>query len=176
MGIFEEKEEDKSKIEQQERVIRFGIKHDLGIDCYNASDMELYYGNFYMRIYAREDNDGKRKLSPPKPEGYIAKADMGSFEVFRDKVKLSWRDFNDNLIEYEFNFEDIFKDKIIPHNKEDEDLILLTDPFHLIPGIVIEVDDRTLNIYSDIILNIKIPGTNKLRHRRDRILVFSKTF
>ena len=176
MGIFEEKEEDKSKIEQQEKVIRFDIKHDLGFGIYNASDFDFNYGSFRALLYSREDNDGERDLAPPRRTGHLAKPTAGSFRVFEDKVKLSWRDYNDNLIEYEFNFEDIFKDKIIPHNKEDEDLILLTDPFHLIPGIVIEVDDRTLNIYSDIILNIKIPGTNKLRHRRDRILVFSKTF
>jgi len=170
------KETKEEKTETQERVVRFGDYHKIGLDCYNASDLHLAYGRFGMRRYPREENGGKRDLAGPKPEGLITKATAGIFEVFRDKVKLRWRDYDDNPIEYEFYFEDIFKDKIIPHLKEDEDLIFWDDPIGRYPGIIIEVDNRTLNIYSDVDIDLKIPGTNKLRTRRDRILVFSKTF
>jgi hypothetical protein len=170
------KETKEEKAKTQERVVRFGDYHKIGLDCFNASDLHFAYGKFGMSSHAREDNDGKRDLAGPKPEGRAKKANMGIFEVFRDKVKLRWRDYDDNPIEYEFYFEDIFKDKIIPHLKEDEDLIFWDDPIGRYPGIIIEVDNRTLNIYSDINVHLVIPGTNKLRTRRDRILVFSKTF
>jgi len=162
---------------QEEKVIRFDIKHDLGFGIYNASDFDFNYGSFRALLYSREDNDGERDLAPPRRTGHLAKPTAGSFRVFEDKVKLSWRDYNDNLIEYEFNFEDIFKDKIIPHNKEDEDLIYWKHPIQGVPGIVIEVDDRTLNIYSDVDIYLEEePDSEYLRPRRDRILVFSKTF
>jgi len=170
------KDTKKAKTETEERVVRFGDYHEIGLDCYNASDLHLAYGRFGARRNVREENDGKRDLAGPKPEGLVTKATAGIFEVFRDKVKLRWRDYDDNPIEYEFYFEDVFKDKIIPHVKEDEDLIFWKDPYSGLPGIIIEVDNRTLNIYSDIDIGLVVPNTNKIRTRRDRILAFSKTF
>jgi len=170
------KKKKKSDTSKNERVIRFDNKHNLGLDCYNASDLHLAYGRFGARRYASEENDGKRILANSKKEGHATDANMGTFEVFRDVVKLRWLDHEGNPIAYQFRFEDIFKDKIIPHIKEDEDLIYWDDPIFGIPGIIIEVDDRTLNIYSDVDIRLRVPNTNKLRHRRDHILVFSKTF
>ena len=175
MFDFLKRKKDTKKAKTEERVVRFGDYHEIGLDCYNASDLHLAYGRFGARCNVREENDSKRDLAEPRTD-YIAGANMGDFEVFRDKVKLHWRDFNDNLIEYEFYFEDVFKDKIIPHVKEDEDLIFWKDPYSGLPGIIIEVDNRTLNIYSDIDIGLVVPNTNKIRTRRDRILAFSKTF
>jgi len=166
----------KEKAIAEERVVRFGDLHDIGLDCYNASDLRLIYGRFGALRYDREDNNGKRDLAGPKREGYVSNATMGTFEVFRDIVKLSWHDYDDNVINYEFYFEDIFKDKIIPHLKEEEDLIFWDSPYRGIPGIIIEVDNRTLNIYSDVNIRLVIPNTNKIKTRRDRLLAFSKTF
>jgi len=167
----------KDNSKTKERVVRFKDRHALGLDCYNASDLELRYGRFYMKIYDSEDYDGKRDLAGPKEDkSYIADATMGLFEVFRDVVKLNWLDYEGNPIEYEFRFEDIFKDKIIPHKKEDEDLIFWSDPLGGTPGIIIEVDNRTLNIYLDADILLEIPNSNRLKSRHDKILVFSKTF
>ena len=176
MFSFLKKRRHPKKPDKQERVIRFKDKHDLGLRCYNASDLKLQYGNFYMGLYNREDNLGERDLAGPKPEGARLGAEMVGFEVFRGRVKLEWRDKADNPISYVFDFEDIFKDKIIPHVKEDEDLIWWDDPLQLYPDIILEVDDRTLNIYSNIYVYLRVPGTNKLKPRRDLIKVFSKTF
>ena len=176
-GFLKKKDDTKkAKTKTEERVVRFGDFHKIGLACFNASDLHLAYGRFGARRYPREENDGKRDLAGPKSEGRAKKANMGTFEVFRDKVKLRWRDFNDNPIAYEFYFEDVFKDKIIPHLKEDEDLIFWKDPYSGLPGIIIEVDNRTLNIYSDIDIGLVVPNTNKIRSRCDRILAFSKTF
>ncbi|GEM_PF-2798237 len=176
MFNFLKKRRHPKKPDKQERVIRFKDRHYLGLECYNASDLYLQYGNLAIGQYTRERNDGERKIAGPKPEGYQPSADMGSYKVFESKVKLRWRDKADNPISYVFDFEDIFKDKIIPHVKEDEDRIWWDDPLQLYPDIILEVDDRTLNIYSNIYVYLRVPGTNKLKPRRDLIKVFSKTF
>jgi len=176
--FLKQNKKEKEEQKEQERVVRFENKHNIGLKCYNASDLHLVYGRFGMKIYDREDNDGKRDLADPKSERSNPEANMVGFEVFRDngRVKLSWRDYNDNPIEYEFNLYDIFKDKIIPHRKEDEDLIVWEQPYIFTPGIIFEVDDRTLNIYSDVDIRLIDPKTGKKRNRRDLILAFSKTF
>jgi len=178
MFNFLKKRRHPKKPDKLERVIRFKDRHYLGLECYNASDLYLQYGNLAIGQYTRERNDGERKIAGPKPEGYQPSADMGSYKVFESKVKLRWRDKADNPISYVFDFEDIFKDKIIPHVKEDEDRILWEAEYPYIypPGIIIEVDDRTLNIYSDLDVALKIPGTDEVEQRRDLIKVFSKTF
>ena len=174
-NIFKKKKKPDTS-DKNKRVMRFGKYHALGMECWNASDMKIAYGQFGMRACAREYYDGKRKVAGPKPEGYKLKADMGLFEVFRDVLKVRWHDYNDNELSYEIDLDALFPDKIIPHNREDEDLIYWDEPYWNDPEIIIEVDDRTLRVYSCITVQLLRPGNNRLEHRRDCTQLLEKTF
>ncbi len=173
-NIFKKKK-NTDKPDKTERVMRFGKYHDLGMACFNASDMKIAYGRFGMRIFSRENNDGKRHLAGPKPEGYEPNADMLGFEVFRDVLKVRWHDYNDNELSYEIDLDALFPDKIIPHNKEDEDLIYWDEPYRGDPEIIVEVDDRTLRVYSCITVRVVYPD-DRLVHRRDCTQLLEKSF
>ena len=166
----------KKKNDKDKKVMRFKDRHRLGMECFNASDMKIVYGQFGMSICDREDYDGKRRLGGPKPKDYQPEADMGIFEVFRDILKVSWHDYNDNELYYEIDLDKLFPNKIIPHNKEDEDLIYWDEPYWSSPEIIVEVDNRTLRVYSCINVHVRIPNTNKVKLRRDCIKVLEKTF
>jgi len=162
----------------EEKVIRFDRSHNLGFTIYDASDATLRYSNTYFGRRISDNKDVPRDLAPSKKEGNEEnmKARMGTYPIFAGEVKLKWHDYDDNLIEYNFDFNNIFPDKIIPHPKELEDRIFWPEPLYGTPGIILEIINRTLNIYTLIDLHIQVPNTDLVKSTRYHEKVYSKTF
>ncbi|RXK13241.1 hypothetical protein CP965_05425 [Halarcobacter mediterraneus] len=162
----------------EEHIIKFSEYHDLGFDIYEASDASLRYSNLFMGNRTKEFDDEPRNLAPSKTseDEEDMRANMGIFPVFAGKVRLTWHDYNDNPIEYSFDFNDIFPDKTIPYPKELEDLIIWEEPLEDDPGIILEIINRTLNIYTIVDIDTLIPGTNKIKTIRYHEKVYTKEF
>jgi hypothetical protein len=162
----------------QEHIIRFGERHNLDIYIYDASDAYLRYSNTFTGSHTRESDDEPRDVAPSKKPGdeENMKARMGTYPVFAGPVRLSWHDLNDEPIEYTFDFNDIFPDKSIPYPKELEDRIIWEEPLDGDPGIILEIIDRTLNIYTLVDLDTLIPETNNIKSVRYHEKVFTKEF
>jgi hypothetical protein len=165
----------------QERVIRFKDKHNLDVYAYDASDVVIRYHTLFMRFYGKENENDPREIAPGKRPGdeERQKVTMGIFPIFGGTVHLSWHDLQDNLIEYTFTFDKIFPDHIIPHSKELDDRIIWENPFFLsrTPGIILEIIDRTLNIYTVVEIGLLVPGTDdEVKCLTHRAKVFSREF
>jgi hypothetical protein len=162
----------------QEHIIKFGERHNLNLYIYDASDASIRYSNTFVGRYDKEYKDDPRDLAPSKkPEDEKnMKATMIAYPVFAGEVRLKWHDYNDVPLEYNFDFNEIFPTKTIPYPKELEDRIIWEDPLNGDPGIIIEIIDRTLNIYTLIDIDTLIPGTNKIKSIRYHEKVYTKQF
>jgi hypothetical protein len=162
----------------QERVIRFKDKHNLGLYIYDASDARIRYDTLFMGRRTKDYETDPRDLAPGKRPGdeERQKASMGLFPIFGGPVRLSWHDLRDNLIEHTFTFEEIFPDRIIPHPKELDDRIFWPEPLAYTPGIILEIIDRRLNIYTVIDLHVQIPNTDTVKMEPYRAKVFTREF
>jgi hypothetical protein len=131
-----------------------------------------------MGNHTTENKDEPRNLAPSKKaeDEKNMKARMGTYPVFAGEVKFKWHDYNDTPFEYNFNFNDIFPTKTIPYPKELEDLIIWEEPLFGTPGIILEIIDRTLNIYTLVDIDTLIPGTNKIESIRYHEKVYTKQF
>jgi len=166
------------KIMAEEKVIKFGERHNLDLYIYDASDASLRYSSTFVGNRTTEYEDEPRNLAPSKKaeDEENMKATMLFYSVFAGEVRLKWHDYNDEIIEYNFDFDDIFPEKIIPHPKELEDRIFWQEPLDGTPDIILEIINRTLNIYTLIDIDTLIPGTNKIESIRYHEKVYSKTF
>ena len=162
----------------EEKVIRFERSHDLGFTIYDASEASLRYSNTFVGRKTKQYKDDPRDLAPSKKaeDEENMKATMGTYPIFAGEVKLMWHDYDDKLIEYNFNFNDIFPDKIIPHPKELEDRIFWPEPLDGTPGIILEIRNRTLNIYTLIDIHVQVHNTDLVKSTRYHEKVYSKTF
>ena len=162
----------------QEHIIRFGERHDLGLRIYDASDAYLRYSNTFTGSHTREYDDEPRDVAPSKKPGdeENMRATMLAYPIFAGPVRLSWHDLNDELIEYTFDLNDTFPDKSIPFPKELEDRIFWGEPLDGDPGIILEIIDRTLNIYTLIDLHVRIPNTDMVKRESYHKKVFTKEF
>jgi hypothetical protein len=161
-----------------EHVVRFGKSHALELYCYDASDANIRYSSTFVGNNVNDEPGMPREIAPSKKPGdeERQKPHMSGYPVFADPVRLSWHDLRDNLIEYTFSFDDIFPDRLIPHPEELDDRIFWPEPLDGDPGIILEIIDRTLNIYTVINLHVRIPNTDTVKMVLYREKVFTREF
>lgn len=157
-------------------------KHDLYLDCYSASDLKIGYGNYRRHgLYNREHNPNHEReicrAKRPDDDSRYLNGTMGYYRSFEGPLRVQWHSLNDSEIDTTVDLNEVFPEKIIP-NKENPNRIYWPIPTIGNPVIVIEVNDRTLNIYSDVDISILSEDGNvsKRTSHRNRTLMFSKTY
>lgn len=156
-------------------------KHDFALECYQASDMKIRYGNYSKGIFLREyTHDHKRKIAHakrPSDDTKFLTGLIGTYYAFEGPLRIQWHALDDSVINATVDLNKIFPEKEIPNN-EDPKQIDWSLPTSGLPVIVIEVNNRTLNIYSDVTILLENKDHNPSHRisKRNRKLVFSKTY
>jgi len=147
--------------------------HDFSPDCFSAQDVKISYGNLVDKIctkgiYREKTADDDRRLPIGAALGYRA---------FEDKVHVEWRSRNKEFHSQVLDLDEIFKGKIVLHNIDPK---LIYWPLPMIgdgPTIVVEVNDRTLNVYMDVKVRFETKNEHSITRSatRFRTLAFTKT-
>src|SRR3546814_10785958 len=90
---------------------------------------------------------------------------------------VTWRSKDGTPHHAEVDIGDIFKDRLIRHNLQREEISETSSISH--PGIILEVNDRTINVYMRARIptkELQIPGNKYSDFRNDLIKVFSRTY
>lgn len=162
-------------------VLRFE-KHNIKLKCFDASDLKIQYGNYNTHgLNNREYTPNhKREICPSKKADDDTKflsGGMGYYRAFEGPLRVQWHSLDDSEIDTIVDLNEVFPEKIIP-NKEDPNRIYWSIPTSRLPFIAIEVNNRTLTIYSDVDISI-LPEDGNVSNRtshRNRTLMFSKTY
>ena len=148
--------------------------HDLSIDIYDASDLNL--------IYSRsQHNLSKGKIARKKThddENKFPNFKSGSYFAFPGPVELNWRSSDGETHSFLLDLDKIFKDRKVLHT-EDQKLIYKPKPITGgEPTIIIEVNNRTLNVYMFATVQTisQDPNVTRRNSRDHRTLAFSQTF
>jgi hypothetical protein len=147
-------------------------RHNLALNCYSAGDMRVTYAHQLHTAYSGKMAREKRPEDDKRLPSSII-----DFRAFEGPLKVEWRsrDGESHLVVLELD--DIFKDKVVLHREDpqriDESMPMIPSN----PTIVIEVNDRTLNVYMDvdIALHPTDPNARARDMRRNRTLAYSKT-
>lgn len=157
-------------------------KHNIKLKCFDASDLKIVYGNYHTHgLNNREYNPNHaREVCPskkPNDDTKFLSGGMGAYSAFEGPLRVQWHALDDSMIDTTVDLNEIFPEKVIP-NKEKSNRIYWPIPTIGWPFIVIEVNNRMLNIYSDVDISI-LPEDGNISNRtthRNRTLVFSKTY
>ncbi len=145
--------------------------HNFGVDCYNASDLEVIYANM------KDFEKGKCRGRLPHDKSRI-KANTLGLVAFSGPVDVKWKSKDGKQHQYQLDLNEIFKEKQVLHHEKIEDISIKS--YSYTPGIYVEVDDRTLNVYMDLRIGLVFPILDKHGNpdsaRRNVVLAFSKTF
>ena len=154
--------------------LRF-FAHNFDASCYSTYGCKVKYGN-----YRRIDRDDELKLSSAsigdKYPGNLS-AGWGPIRNFPPPATVTWRSRDGTSLHAEIDMAEIFKDQLVLHNLRREEVSVKTSG--IVPGIILEVNDRTINVYMRAFISTKEeqrPGHPHSNYRNDPVKAFSRTY
>ena len=154
--------------------LRF-FAHDFGTSCYSAHGCNIRYGNYW-----RTEPDDELKLSSAsigdKYPGNLS-GTYGPIRNFPRPAIVTWRSRDGTPLRAEIDMAEIFKDQLILHNLKREEIS--TKGSVPLPQIILEVNDRTINVYMRATIWTKEeqrPGHPHSNYRNDLLKAFSQTY
>lgn len=152
--------------------------HYFSVSTYSTYGCKVQYGG-RPRVDDPEDElqSSSEALGGKYPNNMTAR--MGPIGNFPPPAKVTWRSKDGTPLEAEIDIGEIFKDELIRHNVPKEDIPANTLVSDHAPGIILEVNDRTINVYMRAFISTKQPqkpGNKHSNYRDDLIKVFSRTY
>lgn len=152
-------------------------RHNFEALCYDAIGCTVVYNGHYQ-VHEAED-----VISPPKPAGIGLKA-WGSKELdirnFPKPAEIRWKSKDGMAHVASIDIGQIFKAELIWHNLRKEDMAdFYAGPVAGSPDIYLEVDGRTINVYTAMFIPTRdeqITGNKDSNFRKDIFLVWSRTY
>lgn len=148
--------------------------HYFGAHCFDTQHCEILYRGF---PHGADSGPSPSVASYGRPLEKLLSAGRGPIPNFPPPAKVTWRSMDGTSHEAEIDIGEIFKDQLVRHN------VARADATHNAtdgtPGIILEVNDRTINVYMRATIWTKdeqIPGNKYSHSREDLIKVFSRTY
>jgi hypothetical protein len=152
--------------------------HYFGSACYSTQSCKvLYAGMPEHAMFEGEENKPSPPHDPAIPLEKVLRAGRGPIANFPPPAVVDWRSADGTMHHAEVDIGEIFKDQLIRHNVPREEVFNGNNlpP----PQIILEVNDRTVNVYMKAAVWTKHeqkPGNEHSDVRRDLIKVHSHTY
>ena len=154
----------------------FFIRHNFASDCFDTQYCRIAYGR-----YVSEDATPQPSIASfgkDYPSILTNSVSIG-IQNFAGPIEITWRSKDGTPLEATIDFDVLFKDRLIPlpPTVKREDIPERIGIGH--PTIVVEVVDRTVNVYTRTFIPMKaeqIPGNRLSRHNVDLVRVFTQTY
>lgn len=151
------------------------VQHNFGAFCYSTYGCQIRYGGYNR---AEPDDDlaiSSESLGDKYPKNLVA----GYLGIlgFPPPAQVRWRSKDGNQHETTVDIGEIFKDQLILHKVPKEEI--REGVSILNPGIILEVNDRTINVYMRAFIptkELQEPGNRHSGHRDEPVLAWSRTF
>ena len=155
--------------------LKFGA-HQFDAYSFSTYGCKVYYRG---KLRVNDPDDVLQPSSENLGEKYlkILTAGMGPIGNFPPPAKVTWRSKDGAPHEAEVDIGEIFKDQLIRHNVPRQEIS--TEGSQPRPEIILEVTDRTINVYMRATIWLKeprIPGNRLSNQQNDLIKVYSRTY
>ncbi len=151
--------------------------HQFRAACYSTYGCRVHYG----RYYPGDDSDDALQISSDEVPNYPEnlRASWGPIPNFPPAARVTWRSRDGVAHEALVDIGKIFGDQLIRHNLRKEEVSETGIGPGAIPDIILEVNDRTINVYMRAHIstrNLQEPGNRYSNFRSDLIKVYSRTY
>jgi len=167
----------KKKAPQEPWPIRFD-SFSFDACCYNTLKCHIYYNKSEMSLHISEPSG--QPISENWKESWSAGYSLGR-PGFPPPVEIYWTALDGVARETEIDLEDIFPDRLVLHNVAREDVKPGWEktPYARSADILLEVNDRTINVYMRgwiVLKERESPDDPGSDERRDLVLAWTKTY
>lgn len=152
------------------------VRHSFGAYCYDTIGCKVLYAGFPHG--ARDENEVSPPASSRGPD-YRKHWNAGHLALpnFPPPAVVIWRSKDGTAHEAKVDIGGIFRDGLILHHVPREDIREGVSIHN--PGIVLEVNDRTINVYMKARIptkSLRSPGNPNSDFRNDPVLAWSRTY
>lgn len=152
------------------------VQHNFGAACYSTYGCKVLYNGF---LHVSDPENELRRSSESLGEKYPGVLTAGYLGIvgFPPPARVSWRSRDGESHEAMVDISEIFKDRLILHNVPREEIREGVSIFN--PGIILEVNDRTINVYMRAFIptkELQEPGNRHSGHRYEPVLAWSRTY
>lgn len=150
--------------------------HYFGAHCFDTQECEIRYRGF---PHGNKDSASPSIASYGRPLEDLLSAGRGPIPNFPPPAEVTWRSKDGTSHAAEIDIGEIFKDQLIHHNLRSEEVSDRGIGPGAMPSIIIEVNNRTVNVYMRAHIStrqLQKPGNRFSDFRNDLIRVFSKTY
>ena len=162
--------------------LRFG-GHGFEAHCYNTFGCQVDYADVrQVGLSHTDDPDGYRSPAPPSNDykDHWGPASHIGIRNFPPPAQVRWKSLDGAQHEASVDVAALFKDELIWHKVPKEDMFKFFEgPYAGDPSIYLEVNDRTINIYTRMLvptLTEQIPGNKHSSARTDLFLVWTRVY
>lgn len=151
--------------------LRF-LRHNFGIATYAVQAYSVVYAN---RPYTGGARPAREEVHPNAFKNTSAGHLM--IRNFPPPAVVKWTSRDGMPLEAEVDIGRIFKDELVRYEAPRDEISDRTPAIN--PDIVLEINDRTINVYMRAFLSLKAPRTPGNPHsdyRRDLVLAWSETY
>jgi len=151
--------------------LRF-MRHNFGIATYAVQECLVVYAD-------RPHTSGPRPaLEDVHPNSLkIKTANHLMIRNFPPPAVVKWKSRDGTPLEAEVDIGEIFKDERVVHETPREEMSEYTPMVN--PDVIMEINDRTINVYMKAFISLKAPRVEGNRHsdyRSDLVLAWTKTY
>jgi len=154
--------------------------HNFDAYCYNVTGCRVYYNNHDFSPYAGDEDPDTLISAAPRSPDYRSHWGFASYlgvRNFPSPAEVRWKSLDGVAHEATVDIGAIFKDELILHRVPASDLP--ENSYVGSPGIILEVNDRTINVFMEAFVPTKtpqIPGNERSTARTDLFLAWSRTY
>ena len=155
--------------------LRF-MRHDFGAACYDTLRCSVIYNN---KQFTPFDVDKPSRKPGVSDQDNWSTSYLG-IRNFPPPAEVRWTSLDGTTHEAKVDMAELFKDQLIWHKVPKSDMMdFYSGPVAGEPGIFVEVNDRTINVYTHMFVPTKTaqtPGNKDSDFRDDWFLVWTRTY
>lgn len=149
--------------------------HDFGVACYSTYGCHIRYAGQQIDRDDTELSPSSESIGPDYKDNLSA--GRTGIRNFPPPATIDWRSKDGTQLHAEIDIAAIFKDELILHEVPESEVDFNTSVGT--PGIIFEVNDRTINVYMRTVIptkKLQIPGNQYSRYRDDLMLAYTHTY
>lgn len=157
-------------------------RHEFGIACYETYECRVIYNHHEFNGMSPDELEQRKasNTSASLGDAYPDNMSAGYLGIrnFPLPAQVSWRDKDGNSHAASVDIATIFKDQVILHKVPQDQLPPILTA-NIDPDIILEVNDRTINVWmrADVpTKDLQKPGNEYSRVRYDMMLAYSKSY
>jgi len=151
--------------------LRF-MRHNFGIATYALQECSVLYAD---RLHTSGPRPALEDVHPNSLKAKTANHLM--IRNFPSPAVVKWISRDGTPLEAQVDIGEIFKDELVVHETPREQASPYTPMVN--PDIVMEINDRTINVYMKAFISLRaprIPGNRYSNSRSDLVLAWSRTY